>query len=478
MLEDLAHNLDVSLIELSYGICLIMAFPLAFVHRHVVPNNATARHIFSLIVGLVYAFWVFGYDGLHFVSTSLFTYLVVRYQIGGSEYAHYVVFVFNFLYLFYGHAMRVYYDYLGYSLDWTVPQMMLCIKLTAFAYQYYDGHHLKEVKYERARAAAIQTIPSPLEFFSFAFFFAGFLTGPVADYNDYKKFTDRTMFKETNYIIPGSWRTGLYNLLLVGIAFLGNAYAAKVPESYAATDEFQQFPFWWRLCYIAVAIEFGFFKYYFAFYCGEGACTVAGLSYNGVDEKTGEIKWDRVKSMNLWEFRTAHNGKDVAANWNIPAANWLKRYVYLRVLNKEGTNSSQALFITYGVSAVWHGLYPGYYAFFFSCAYFLVISTYGRSVWRSYFLKDPSNPRKSEVKSSIQYYHMLTWVVVQGALDYCILSFRVLSIERTIKSWNSIFWLAHVTGAVFYVFSKIWTAMGYGGLNMLKKKEVHKSKKN
>ena len=36
--------------------------------------------------------------------------------------------------------------------------------------------------------------PSLVEFFSYIFFFAGFLTGPVGEFNDYISFTDRTMF--------------------------------------------------------------------------------------------------------------------------------------------------------------------------------------------------------------------------------------------------------------------------------------------
>jgi hypothetical protein len=37
------------------------------------------------------------------------------------------------------HIYRLYVDYMGWTLDFTGPQMLLVIKLTSFAYNYYDG---------------------------------------------------------------------------------------------------------------------------------------------------------------------------------------------------------------------------------------------------------------------------------------------------------------------------------------------------
>jgi hypothetical protein len=37
------------------------------------------------------------------------------------------------------HIYRLYVDYMGWSLDFTGPQMILVIKLTSFAFNYYDG---------------------------------------------------------------------------------------------------------------------------------------------------------------------------------------------------------------------------------------------------------------------------------------------------------------------------------------------------
>lgn len=90
----------------------------------------------------------------------------------------------------------------------------------------------------------------------------------------------------------------------------------------------------------------------------------SGLSYNGNQE--GEPKHDRVKSVVLWNLEASYKVKDFLANWNISVHAWLKYYVYLRQLdnkNKGQLNGSAAM-ITFLVSAIWHGFYPGFLHFF------------------------------------------------------------------------------------------------------------------
>jgi len=33
----------------------------------------------------------------------------------------------------------MYHNYLGFTLDWSLPQMMITCKLTSFAWDYHDG---------------------------------------------------------------------------------------------------------------------------------------------------------------------------------------------------------------------------------------------------------------------------------------------------------------------------------------------------
>lgn len=100
-------------------------------------------------------------------------------------------------------------DYLGYSLNWTVPQMILCCKLTSLAWNYADGGNPNarspnpNDKDDWMGRNKLTELPSLISVLSYALFFAGFLTGPWCDYKEYTDFVDRSLFKQTNYQIPG-----------------------------------------------------------------------------------------------------------------------------------------------------------------------------------------------------------------------------------------------------------------------------------
>jgi lysophospholipid acyltransferase len=96
----------------------------------------------------------------------------------------------------------------------------------------------------------------------------------------------------------------------------------------------------------------------------EVGAIASGLSYNGTDEE-GNPRFDRIKSVVLWNLETSYKVKDFLANWNISVHNWLKYYVYLRMLpnDKRGINLRAAM-LTFVVSAIWHGFYPGFLHFF------------------------------------------------------------------------------------------------------------------
>jgi lysophospholipid acyltransferase len=66
---------------------------------------------------------------------------------------------------------------------------------------------------------------------------------------------------------------------------------------------------------------------------------------------------------------TSNKVKDFLASWNISVHEWLKYYVYLRLLDKKsrGSGNAFAALVSFFVSAIWHGFYPGFYSFFFGC---------------------------------------------------------------------------------------------------------------
>jgi lysophospholipid acyltransferase len=91
----------------------------------------------------------------------------------------------------------------------------------------------------------------------------------------------------------------------------------------------------------------------------------AGLAFNGYDSN-GVALHDRVKSVVISGLIFTYRVKDFLSCWNISVHEWLKYYVFLRMLDskKRGNSSSFASCVTFMVSAIWHGFYPGFFSFF------------------------------------------------------------------------------------------------------------------
>ena len=96
----------------------------------------------------------------------------------------------------------------------------------------------------------------------------------------------------------------------------------------------------------------------------EAGPIACGLSYNGVENEN--VRHDRIRSVDVWKLETSLRVKDFLANWNISVHEWLKYYVFFRLLdnNKRGSSTVKAAIATFFVSSIWHGFYPGFLVFF------------------------------------------------------------------------------------------------------------------
>lgn len=108
VLQPVQQALDINRGELYFLINLLLSYPLAYVHREFT-SSATQRHLMGLIVGVCYGLMVFGGESVHFLITSLFAFLALKYlpretKVAGLKIkAHVVVYVFTMCYLFVGH---------------------------------------------------------------------------------------------------------------------------------------------------------------------------------------------------------------------------------------------------------------------------------------------------------------------------------------------------------------------------------------
>lgn len=336
-------------------------------------------------------------------------------------------------------------DYLGYSLNWTVPQMILLCKLTSIAWNYEDGQTAPEIIEKRdrdgyQRSHALKKLPSLLEVLAYAFFFAGFLSGPWCDFADYIAFVDHSMFEgepDRKPPVPTSFLG--WKFAAIGVALIGYIAGDAFDINWLATAEFASYGFLARVGWYIMHTEIFYFKYYVVWWLGEGATALIGLSYNGRDAE-GNVKWDRIRMLDLLKYKMAKSiVRDAVPSWNMMSQAWLRRYVHQRFM-AAGFSHTASRIITFLTSALWHGLYPGYYLFFGFAATFGAATHFMWHTMIPYFYDDeghPIYPRKHifDIGSTF-----IIWLFI----DYMAPTFQLLSLERGLFALNQVYWFGHI----------------------------------
>lgn len=102
------------------------------------------------------------------------------------------------------------------------------------------------------------------------------------------------------------------------------------------------------------------------------------------------------------------------------------------------------------------GVYPGYYLFFLHASVFsLAVSTMKKELLTRFVLDENKVPRSPRVYRAFEGFFC---VVTQLLLDYVILPFRAMSVERSLAGWRALNYIGHIlvlgvllVDAVFYL---------------------------
>lgn len=422
--------------EVKLFLCLLAAYPLAVVWRKL--PTATAKHLFSVTVGLWMLQFVIGYQWLHIVLSSSLVYGILA--VGGPR-ARVVAATVAMLYLSGGHIYRQYTDFLGWTLDWTMQQMIVTQKLHALAFNYWDGSAGASPSADQ-KARAVGQLPSPLEFFSFLLCPANVVIGPTFEVSDYLAFANGAVVAPSG-VGPALSRLG-QGLALLGVHQAIHAYfptfALLGDKGFRSSHNvFIRYAIIW-LSLVGVRC-----KYYFGWKIAEGAACLAGLGYAGTDKTTGAALWNRLENIDVIAYETSQSLRNASSNWNKTTNLWLRRYVYERVA------APANLYVSYFVSAFWHGFYPGYYMFFLSVA---VATSVHRNVRRCIRPRFLAADGKSDGPGKGAY-DVASFIATTLTLNYFIMSFVMLSWELSVATFRSFYWAGHIAVAVALVVFQV-----------------------
>lgn len=289
---------------------------------------------------------------------------------------------------------------------------------------------------------AITTFPSLLHYLSYVFFFPAVLVGPSFEYMDYIRFIELSQFRDvkTGKIhwpagrVMAAMKSFLFSLIaLASLAIVG----PKLDVLWTLEPGWKALPWVLRFGYVQLAAFAARFKYYAVWKMAEGACVLAGFGYNGQDPKTGEHLWDATSNINVWAYETGQSIKTLADNWNMGTNKWLKHSVYFRVVAPGAKPGPLETFATFGVSAFWHGFYPGYYLMFASSAFALTAGKLLRSHLRPRFVS-------ATTAQTPFVYNMLGMLLTQATINYLSMSFLLLTFSDSIMVWKELYFVVHI----------------------------------
>lgn len=434
LLEGLAAAVDLPLDQVNFFAAQLVALLLAVVYRKGFHPSVTIhglRHCYGLAVGIALIYFCYGLHTLHLFVMSTMCFILLK--VVSPRTVHIYVLVGSLTYLSLMHVWRVYYSYGSNKIDVSGPLMVLTQKVSSLAFSIYDGATKSEADMTEAQKRfALPKVPTALEYYSYMFQFPTVLAGPTVYYKDYLQFIEGTDQPPNLNPTKTVFKKVLVALSCCLVFILLNPHfpiRRIKDEHFLETTDFS-----YKLYYLAMCTNLVRFKYYFAWIMADAICNNAGLGYNGQDPDDNP-KWDKVSNVDIAKFEFAPSLKDAIEAWNKGTNIWLRFVVYERAPRFK-------VFLTYALSALWHGFYPGYYITFFTGAIFTVAARIVRKNVRYYFLEN------AEMK---MFYDVLTFVVTRFVMAYVTFPFVLYEFWASVALYNKLFWHLHLAAILTIV---------------------------
>lgn len=409
--------------------------------------------------GVIVVLSVSGLHALHMLFCYLVSSIIIIYSNRKS--CHLVSFAFMFGYLFFFRSVT----YLGYDAPpghTNMIQMILTLKLVGLAFEvnaaYTKSQGISQSKKDD-NSAAVEPLTENeeallkldlLNVFHYSFNYVGVLTGP---YFTYKTFRDALYLPfsskadcigvtvEKLKVIP------LYAGLFLLISYIW-------PLSYATSIEFyEERSFVYRLMYVWPTFFIFRMRIYTGILLSECVCTMAGFgAYPKVcASKSGhgptkectemlsnpddhEYDFETVRNIDVINTEKCFTFREAMKYWNMCVQYWMAMYVYKRFPSKKYRTLA-----TLAVSAIWHGVYAGYYFCICGAPFYLPIE----DLYVKLFIKDATGTK-------LKVLNAICWVSKFFAFSYMGIAFLLLTIDKIWFYYGSVYHFAYIFWIVLY----------------------------
>uniref|UniRef100_A0A8C9VPU6 Membrane bound O-acyltransferase domain containing 1 n=1 Tax=Scleropages formosus TaxID=113540 RepID=A0A8C9VPU6_SCLFO len=442
-LHPVSALLGIPLDQVNFLACQLFALAAAFWFRlYLSPRrtNPAIRHAVATLLGVAFVVFCFGWYSVHIFILVFSSYLIM---IQATTNLHRYSMIMAMGYLTICQASRaIIFSYGILSTDFSGPLMIITQKITTLGFQVHDGMYRKsEELTAEQRRVAVHSKPSLIEYLSYQLSFLTILVGPCSNYKDYMEFIEGHHVRrrlaqanckksvEDNGLEPSPKRAVVHKLFVSIVCLVLFLTLTKTfPIAYNTDVHFvSEAPFLYRLIYAFFSVQAARPKFYFAWTFADAINNAAGYGFSGFDEN-GKASWDLISNLNILGIETATSFKTFIDNWNIQTGVWLKCVCYDRA-------PCYRTALTFILSALWHGVYPGYYFTFITGIPITMAARIVRRNFRPYFVSSPV------LKFG---YDVTTWAATQLSITYTVMPFLVLAVEPTVRFYRSMYFHIHV----------------------------------
>ncbi|KAG2426844.1 hypothetical protein HYH02_014697 [Chlamydomonas schloesseri] len=395
-------------------------------------RNPTLRHLYAVVTGILIIYYPFGSSIMHVLPMAVAAYLAM---LIAPRRAGAIAWCTVFPYLIYLHVVNASGEsWKTGNMDFTGGAMVAVLKLISICVCRADSFRKnKEDLSPYQSAHQLTRTPSLLEFVSYLFGLGNLLAGPFYEFSDYRAFMNLkgpwdpkgpgakmppVLLHGLLALLEGLWHMGVY----LGLTLNGWSMDHYHSDWYYAQPLYIKVG---AFCVIGLVYQL---RYYFTWKVTEASYVFAGLDWQGWGAD-GKPQWGRCRNCSFLGVWLADSARNVPLNWNIATGVFLRRYVYERVAPKPPRKPGfQSLLFTQLISAVWHGLYPGYMLFFTGTAVWIYFS-------QIVFKAEAYMPKA--LVASLPYRAVkIAWTTF--VLNYMAAAFQLLDWNQSITSYASV----------------------------------------
>lgn len=341
---------------------LLSGYPLAWLYRSPLMYNRplAVKHTFFTLTGLFLCYFNFGYNVFHSLVNIITVYFLLKLT-GGTKFSVAFAFVYNTLYLVLGYWFTLEDKNESYIISWTMPHCVLTLRLTAVAFDIYDGQ--KRPVPKDAQDSALFSCPTLLELLGQSYCFGGFLVGPQYCMRRYLNFVSGEYSNPITKGPPDSL-VPAFKRFMLGVIYIGlyQIVYIFISDEYLLSSAFQERGLLFKCAVLIVWGKTCLNKYIGSWLLAEGSIIYMGLSFNGVDNNN-VAQWDACTNIKVRQLECGSTLHNYIHCFNCNTNLWMARYLFKRLRFLGSKTLSQSCTLLY--LAVWHGVYSGYYVCFF-----------------------------------------------------------------------------------------------------------------